>query len=172
MTALLGILAIGLSGAQEPAQFTIETKVYEIESKSFAIHGKSMKSNNPKIAPNSLGITTAIGVDEKKLAQSKGIKLISAPVIRTLDGMKAELTLESKDIGEKVVSSKVSFIPVLRTGPSVELSMTVGLDRQGEPREAWNHTEKPTLKSGEPYALLIISPASKRLYLVKAHFGE
>lgn len=168
-TTLLSVLVMGAAAGRQQVQIAIEAKVYSVTSETFKLEGSSVKFSKPDKDRPDLQIGTVTGIDERKLREDKGFKLVTAPVIRTLNGLKAEMTTTLAGFDKKSEKSTLAFVPVLRQDAMFDLSITLSYDRDSEPKESWVHAVKPRLQSDQPYAILVSSPLRKNLFVFKTY---
>ncbi|MBC8066605.1 MAG: hypothetical protein H7Y17_17375 [Chlorobia bacterium] len=167
LTTLIGLWAIGAPAQQTPIQVTIETKVFKVEDEALALEGVKVSTRSaPGKSPIIVKYVSLI--DEQKLAQNKGMKLISSPVLRTIDGVEAKLTIQNKIEGQGTVTWMSTMTPAVRIDGTIDLDWLVGEESIDVPLKNWRYIYKPHLKDGEPHGLYINRRGEKFLYVVKA----
>ena len=167
LTALIGLLAIGVSARQEPIQVSIETKIYKYLTKSVQLQGKRIKvSFLSKMGTNQ--IHTVSGVDLEKLTKDKHIKLVSSPVIRTLDGKEAKLSMlhTSASVTEEC---STTYTPYVGPDGQIQLDTFLKVESGEDQTRNWSFSTKPTVKQDEPYVILVTRKDESLMYVIKTH---
>lgn len=169
LTTLIGLLAISAAPKQEPVQVTIETKICKVVESALALDSEvKIKPLNEKAAnPNVLILQN---FDEKKLLKNKGLKVMSSPIIRTLDAMKAEMTVSLKGDSEEIWKS--TYTPIVRKDALLDMDIKLSFDHKDDPTKSWNVSTKPQMHPGQPIAYMVQTKGLTMLYIIKAHIGD
>ena len=171
LTTLIGLLAISASVKIEPAKVTIETKVFNVVESAFVLEGGGKVVKPTSQTEDKVHVLTFTQFDEAKLLKNKGIKLISSPIIRTLNDMKAEIKIENKAT-EGIETWSTSYVPNEKDASSLNLDVNLATTKEKNPSQSWSFETKLNLKSGQPHLLMVVRGEEKRLYLIKAHIED
>lgn len=171
LTTLIGFLMIGATAKQEPIQVSIETKVYKVADKSLKLEGtRPLTPSETK--ERSMLLQAIAGIDDKKLAQNKGLKLQSAPTIRTLNGMEAKLSMKTVEDTDQSVTWTNTYSPYVRDDGQIDLDLFVGVRSEGIRKESASFSFKPRVKAEEPIGLLVAYREEIYLYVIKVYVDE
>lgn len=169
LTTLIGLLAMSAASKQEPIQVQIETKICRVAESSLVLEGKKgLTSLSEK--PGGPRVLILQDVDEAKLLKSKGLKILSSPVIRTLDAMKAELSTQLSNDTEEIW--KTTYIPTVRKDALLDLDLKFSATFKNDAAKSWEFANKPLVHPGQPIAYLISKDKQAILYIIKAHIGD
>lgn len=170
LTTLIGLLAISAAPKQEPVQVTIETKVCKVVGKYLTFEEVKMDIMSLTEEAANPNIVILRNFDEAKLLKNKGLKILSAPVIRTLDSMKAELTVSVTR--DAIETWKTTYVPVVRKDALLDLDIKLAVEVKDDSTKGWNVSAKPKLHPGQPVAYIISKDNQMMLYVIKAHIGN
>jgi hypothetical protein len=164
ITTLLSVLLVGGAAvkAQAPTILQIHTKCYAVTGKAFKMTGKKFTSK-----PISGGSVTRFeGFDEEKVAKQDGVKLVTAPVVRTVDGRQASLTQTwaSKDSSTQFT---LAYLPTMLSDGKINLEVKFAETLGPEKTETWSFVANAVMGK-ESQAWIVTRNNTTSLYIINA----
>lgn len=170
LTTLIGLLAMSAAPKQQPVQITIETKVCQVVEGSLELRQVTMDILPLTKATSNPNVVLFRNFDEAKLLKNKSLKILSSPVIRTLDSMKAELSTQLTNGTEEIW--KTIYTPYVRKDALLDLDIKLSAAFKDDPAKSWEFINKSKVHPGEPIAFLFTKDKKSMIYIIKAHIGD
>lgn len=160
-------MLIGGAQAQAPTIFQIQTKCYSVVEKDFQMVGKRMTFK--PIEGGSVAFWESF--EEEKVLRQPSIKLVTAPILRTLEGRQAFMTY--KTAAKDTPSTQFTLGYLASAKPQGKIGLEIKfLETEGdEKKERWSYTASTVIGS-ESQAFVITRNKVTSLYVVSASIVE
>lgn len=156
-----------LQGAsQKPVELTIESRLYQFVESTLPIEGANVKIVQAKTATPEPIVLVINGFEEQKITKNKALKLISAPVVRTLDATKAETSIPLSKWLAEAHAFKMAYVPTFRTDSQIEIDFTVSLFRNDAPA-GWGFSTTATLANNKSVAWMFSKDNRNFVHMIK-----